>query len=173
METGTRWIFFVKILDCVGCICQNSSWLPRTVKNVVADPADMVFQLAAPKSGVGDRIDLKILHTVHLDCGGGATIRLGKGFATWGSRRLTWKTGWILMAEGKARRNANDPICSRIENGPSRRTSILLEGRVVCMWRRSSHTFWPTTRFGAARRRLLAERSIASLDFLSSRCKIS
>ena len=51
------------------------------------------------------------------------------------------------MADGKARRNADDPICSKIENGPSRRTSNLLEGRVVCNWRCSSHTFQPTTRF--------------------------
>ena len=51
--------------------------------------------------------------------------------ATCGSRRLTLKNGWISMADGKSRRKADDPICSRIENGQSRRTSSVREGRVV------------------------------------------
>ena len=58
----------MKVLDCLACICQNNSWLPRAVRNVVADPVHVVFQLAAPISRVEDKIDLKFLHTVHLDC---------------------------------------------------------------------------------------------------------
>ena len=68
MWTGTRGKSSVKILDCLARICQSNSWLPRAVRNVVAHPVHVVFQLAAPKSGVEDRIDLKLLHTVHLDC---------------------------------------------------------------------------------------------------------
>ena len=55
-------------MDCVGCIYQNNSRLLQTVTNVVANPVYIVFELAAPNSGVKDRIDFKLLHTVHSEC---------------------------------------------------------------------------------------------------------
>ena len=38
------------------------------MRNVVADPVHIVLQLAAPNFGIKDRIDFKLLHTVHLEC---------------------------------------------------------------------------------------------------------
>ena len=83
----------MKILDCVGCICQNSSRLPRTVRNVVADPVHIVLQLVAPNSGIKDRIDFKLLHTVHLECWRGGHDAAGERICHVGLQEADMKYG--------------------------------------------------------------------------------
>ena len=72
--------------------------------------------------------------------GGGATTRPGKVLVWYGSRRLTWKTGWIFKEDGRSKRYEEVPIRPITGKGPRRRTSSFEEGRVDPTWRRDSHT---------------------------------
>ena len=128
------------ICICI-CIVQSICRLPRLVRCIVSNLVHQVFQLPPVETRIEDRINFKLFHTVHLD----------------GWRRghdPTWKFirhMWLQEADMKNRVNLNStwqvqtkrevPIFSRIGYGPRRRTSSLPEGRVVWMWRRSSHTF--------------------------------
>ena len=93
----------------------------------------------------------------------------GNMFATCGSSKLTWNTGWICMDGGNCNLKADLPTASTIAYGPSRRTSNLRDGRLVTTCLRRSQTFWPGTKSGAVRRRRFAEISMALRALRSSR----
>ena len=74
VSPGMATVVDTYVRGCDSCACnkvvrQSNKWLPRAIKNVVAYLVHVVFQLAAPKLGVEDRIDLNLLHTVHLEEG--------------------------------------------------------------------------------------------------------
>ena len=82
--------------------------------------------------------------------GGGCVLPLNL-FAWYGSKSLTWKTGWILRPCGSSKRNANllSPTASMILKGPNRLTSSFSDGRPVLMLARDSHTKSPVLKAGA------------------------
>ena len=56
----------MKLLDCERGVSQVDSWLPGVLRVIVADPIHGVVQLAAPKLGVEDLVNLELGKPVHL-----------------------------------------------------------------------------------------------------------
>ena len=158
----------MKIRYCRLCIFQILHRLPRSLRNVVPDPIDKVPDLPPEDLGVHNFADLELREAIHVEEGGIFSTRPGNVFATCGSRRLTWKTGWMCMEGGRSSRKEEVPTGLIIGKGPRRRTSSLEEGRVVEMLRRRSHTLWPGRSVGAGRRRRLAKVSMAFRALRSS-----
>ena len=76
--TRTRWKFLMVIAKRLGGMSQICSWLPRTVRNVVADPVHIILQLSTPETRVQNLMDLKLLHSIHLDCWRGVHDPIGE-----------------------------------------------------------------------------------------------
>ena len=57
----------MKIINCQLGMSKVVGRLPRSVVDVVADPIHEVVQLAVPKFGVEDRLNLELWNTVHMD----------------------------------------------------------------------------------------------------------
>ena len=83
--------------------------MPRSVGNVVSHPINKIMNLAPSDPGVKNFADLELGQAVHVEGGGIFSMRSGNVLATCGSRRLTWKTGWICMEEGRSIRNEEVP----------------------------------------------------------------
>ena len=56
----------MKLPDCKRGVSQVDSWLPGLLRNIVADPIHEIVQLAAPKIGVEDLVNLELGKPVHL-----------------------------------------------------------------------------------------------------------
>ena len=68
--TGTRWRWKILMVNAkrLGGMAHFASWLPRTVRNVVAYSVHIILQLSTPETRVQNLMDLKLLHSIHLDC---------------------------------------------------------------------------------------------------------
>ena len=56
----------MKLVDCERGVSQVDSWLPGVLRVIVADPIHEVVQLAVPKLGVEDLVNLELGKPVHL-----------------------------------------------------------------------------------------------------------
>ena len=87
--------------------------------------------------------------------GGGSWCWPGNGSWDACSRRGTWKTGWVRMLAGRARRTAYGVRrrgSATTSNGPRRRWSSFGEGRRVMIFRAFSQTRSPGRKRGAGGR---------------------
>ena len=56
----------MKVPDCERGVSQVDNWLPGVLRIIVADPIHEVVELAAPKLGVEDHVNLELGKPVHL-----------------------------------------------------------------------------------------------------------
>ena len=94
----------MEINDGPICVLQVPHRLPRHVGVVATHPIHFVLKFAVKIARIHDGIHLKLRMIIHLGRERGGTTRSGNVFATCGSRRLTWNTGWMCMEAGRARR---------------------------------------------------------------------
>ena len=90
----------MKIPDCERGVSQVDSGLPGVLRIIVSYPIHQIVQLAVPKLGVEDLVNLELGSPSTSVGKGGGTTRPGNVFATCSSSRLTWNTGWIFMERG-------------------------------------------------------------------------
>ena len=114
--TVRTWLIRIKFMkgsNCEASIGKIRSRLPRVLRRIVAHPIHQIKEFAAPKSGIEDIIIFALRQPVHLDgqrdLHNASTTRPGNVFATCGSRRLTWNTGWMCIDGGNSRRKEEEP----------------------------------------------------------------
>ena len=61
------WKCFMKCRNCICRVGKIFCELPSALRLVVANPIHQVIEFAAPKSGIEDRINLKLKKAIHLD----------------------------------------------------------------------------------------------------------
>ena len=62
----------------VGGVAKIASWLPRTVGKVIAYPIHITLQLSTPETRVQNLMDLKLLHSIYLECWRGVHDPIGE-----------------------------------------------------------------------------------------------
>ena len=101
-RTRFVWTAGMKFLDCERGVSQVDSGLPGVLRIIVAYPIHEIVQLAAPKLGVEDLVNLELGSPSTSVGKGGGTTRPENVFTTCSSSRLTWNIGWIFMDRGSS-----------------------------------------------------------------------